>query len=237
MDRRSEAAERRGHGHLLLGRARPGVLRAPHGNIDRLWYIRRGLLFPGNADFTDPDWLDASFLFYDEDARLVRVRVRDSLDAATLRFTYQDVGLPWLNAKPSGGAAGTLDKIVRVAVTRPKMSRSRKEKDAEEEVLVIEGIEVPDHSTYVKFDVFVNAPESGDIAAATSAGSVALTPHGVLHEERMRSSRKTVARFGIGDLLDDIGADGDKTIVVSIVPRSGCDSVTVAAGVSIGYAK
>jgi hypothetical protein len=28
-------------------------------------------------------------------------------------------------------------------------------------------------------------------------------------------------------LLDDIGADGDRTIVVSIVTRSGCDSVTI----------
>ncbi|KAF0892510.1 hypothetical protein E2562_016816 [Oryza meyeriana var. granulata] len=228
--------------------ARDPVFFAHHGNIDRMWYIRRGLLFPGNTDFADPDWLNASFLFYDEDARLVRVRVRDSLDAAALRFTYQDVGpLPWLNSKPSKGAAGTtapaagalpatLNKTVRVAVTRPKVKRSRKEKEEEEEVLVIEGIEVPDHSTYVKFDVYVNAPESGDDAAATCAGSVALTPHGVHHEERKRSPRKTVARFGICDLLDDIGADGDKTVIVSIVPRCGCDKVTVA-GVSISFAK
>uniref|UniRef100_J3M1K4 Tyrosinase copper-binding domain-containing protein n=1 Tax=Oryza brachyantha TaxID=4533 RepID=J3M1K4_ORYBR len=234
---------------IFYSAARDPVFFAHHGNVDRMWYIRRGL-FPGNTDFTDPDWLDASFLFYDEDARLVRVRVRDSLDMAALRYTYQDVGLPWLNATPSKGGAGapaaatgalpgTLDKTVRVAVTRPKTSRSRKEKDAEEEVLVIEGIEVPDHSTYVKFDVFVNAPESEDdcvAAAATCAGSVALTPHGVHHEERKRSPRKTVARFGICDLLDDIGADGDKTIVVSIVPRCGCDNVTVA-GVSIALVK
>jgi hypothetical protein len=45
--------------------------------IERLWYIRRGLLFPGNTNFTV---LDASFHFYNEDARLIRVR--DSLDAA-----------------------------------------------------------------------------------------------------------------------------------------------------------
>jgi polyphenol oxidase len=45
-----------------------------------------------------------------------------------------------------------------------------------------------------------------------------------------------VARFGISDLLEDIGADGHKTIVVSIVPRSGCDSVRVS-GVSIGYVR
>uniref|UniRef100_A0A0E0KVG9 Tyrosinase copper-binding domain-containing protein n=1 Tax=Oryza punctata TaxID=4537 RepID=A0A0E0KVG9_ORYPU len=232
---------------IFYSAARDPVFFAHHGNVDRMWYIRRGL-FPRDTDFANPDWLDASFLFYDEEARLVRVRVRDSLDEAALRFTYQDVGpLPWLNARPSKGSAGkpapaagalpaTLDKTVRVPVTRPNASRSRKEKEEEEEVLVIEGIEVPDHSTYVKFDVFVNAPENADIASATCAGSVALTPHGVHHEERKRSPRKTVARFGISDLLEDIGADGHKSIVVSIVPRSGCNSVTVA-GVRIGYAK
>nr|ABG23067.1 polyphenol oxidase [Oryza rufipogon]ABG23068.1 polyphenol oxidase [Oryza rufipogon]ABG23082.1 polyphenol oxidase [Oryza rufipogon] len=234
---------------IFYSAARDPVFFAHHGNVDRMWHIRRGLLFPGDTDFTDPDWLDASFFFYDEEARLVRVRVRDTLDPSALRFTYQDVGLPWLNAKPSTGAASTpapaagafpatLDKTVRVAVTRPRASRSREEKEEEEEVLVIEGIEIPDHSTYVKFDVFVNAPESGDGAAtcaATCAGSVALAPHGI-HREGQLSPRKTEARFGICDLLDDIGADGDKTIVVSIVPRCGCDSVTVA-GVSIGYAK
>ena len=47
---------------------------------------------------------------------------------------------------------------------------------------------------------------------------------------------KTVARFGICDLLDDIGADGDKTIVVSLVPRCAGDMVTVG-GVRIEYVK
>ncbi|EEC78047.1 hypothetical protein OsI_17486 [Oryza sativa Indica Group] len=154
---------------MFYSAARDPVFFAHHGNVDRMWYIRHGL-FPRDTDFADPDWLDATFLFYDEEARLVRVRVRDSLDEAALRYTYQDVGpLPWLNAKPSTGPAGalpgTLDKTVRVALTRPKTSRSRKEKDAEEEAPVIEGIEVPDHSAYVKFDVFVNAPENADVAS------------------------------------------------------------------------
>ncbi|KAG8043552.1 hypothetical protein GUJ93_ZPchr0458g22384 [Zizania palustris] len=227
------------------------VFFAHHGNIDRLWHIRRELLFPGNTDFADPDWLDASFLFYDEDARVVRVRVRDSLDAAALRYTYQDVALPWLNAKPTQALAGTapapepvagaiprtLDKTVRVTVTRPKVSRSQKEKDEEEEVLVIEGIEILDPSTYVKFDVYVNDADGGGSAAAGAcAGSFALTPHGIHRAKEGSMRMNTVAKFGICDLLNDIGADGDKTILVSLVPRCGCESVTVA-GVSIGYAK
>jgi polyphenol oxidase len=55
---------------------------------------------PRHADFTDPDWLDSSFLFYDEDARLVRVTVRDMLDMGRLRYTYGEVDMPWLKARP-----------------------------------------------------------------------------------------------------------------------------------------
>ncbi|WVZ87198.1 hypothetical protein U9M48_033877 [Paspalum notatum var. saurae] len=228
--------------------ARDPVFFAHHGNIDRLWRVWNGLR-RGNTGFTDPDWLDASFLFYDEEARLVRARVRDCLDTAALRYAYQDVGLPWLNAKPSteagspapaaGALPATLSQTVRVAVDRPRTSRSRREKDEEEEVLVVDGIEVADHSRFVKFDVFVNETQgAGAGTAATAArcaGSVALTPHGIRTGTGM-GSVKTAARFGICDLLDDIGADGDSTIVVSLVPRCAGDTVTVG-GVRIEYVK
>ncbi|KAM0830091.1 hypothetical protein ACQ4PT_066442 [Festuca glaucescens] len=196
-----------------------------------------------------------SFLFYDEEARLVCVRVRDCLNTASLRYTYKDVGLPWLNDRPAKASAGTpapaagslpatLDKTVRVTVTRPRVSRTRKEKDEEEEVVVVEGIEIADHfSTFIKFDVLVNEPESGagDVASAAAtgycAGSVALTPHMIrLDKEKKKGLVKTVARFGVCDLMDNIGADGDKTVVVSLVPRCGGELVTVG-GVSIGYVK
>ncbi|RLM66747.1 polyphenol oxidase [Panicum miliaceum] len=225
---------------------RDPVFFAHHGNIDRMWHVWNGLR-PGNTNFTDPDWLDASFLFYDEDARLVRVRVRDCLDPAALRYTYQDVGLPWLNAKPpteagspapaTGTLPATLSQTVRVPVTRPRTSRSRREKEEEEEVLVVEGIEVADHLTFVKFDVFVNQSrgEAATAAAAECAGSVAMAPHAV-RPGKAEGAVKTAARFGICDLLDDIGADGDKTIVVSLVPRSAGDTITVG-GVRIEYVK
>ena len=224
--------------------ARDPVFFAHHGNVDRMWHVWSGLR-PGNTAFTDPDWLDASFLFYDEEAR--PVRVRDCLDAAALRYTYQDVGLPWLDARPSAEAGSpelaadtlpaTLSRTVRVAVARPGTSRSRGEKEDEKEVLVVEGIEVADCSKFVKFDVFVNQSqgEAATTAAAECAGSVAMAPHAV-RPGKAEGAVKTAARFGICDLLDDIGADGDKTIVVSLVPRCAGDMVTVG-GVRIEYVK
>ncbi|CAO2043757.1 unnamed protein product [Urochloa humidicola] len=232
---------------IFYSAARDPVFYAHHGNVDRMWHVWRGLR-PGNTDFTDTDWLDAAFVFYDEDARLVRARVRDCLDPAALRYTYQDVGLPWLNAKPAtetGSAApatdtlpATLSKTVRVAVTRPRTSRSRKEKEEEEEVLCVEGIEIADHLKFVKFDVFVNVSSqsaAATTAAAECAGSVAMAPHAV-RAGKEKGTMKTAARFGICDLLDDIGADGEKTIVVSLVPRCAGDTITVGA-VRIVYIK
>ncbi|CAM0902901.1 unnamed protein product [Alopecurus aequalis] len=226
---------------------RDPIFFAHHGNIDRLWHVWRGLRPGNNTNYADADWLDTTFLFYDEDARLVRVRVRDCLDPAAMGYTYQDVGLPWLNAKPAkttavtpapatGSLPATLCETVRVTVTRPKVSRSDAEKEAAEEVLIIEGIEVADHFKFVKFDVMVNEPKSGaGTTTSYCAGSVAMTPH-MVSQNKKKGPVKTVARFGICDLMDNIGADGDKTVVVSLVPRCGGELVTVG-GVSIGYAK
>ncbi|CAL4980258.1 unnamed protein product [Urochloa decumbens] len=182
-------------------RAIDPVFFAHHGNVDRMWNIWKTCLPTPNTDLTCPDWLDASFLFYDEEARLVRVRVRDCLDTTALGYTYEDVHLEWLQARPcvadgdperAHGLADdlfprTLDnETVRAEVKRKKTSRSPKK----EEVLVIEEIEIANCQRCVKFDVFVNAPKGlTDTTAAQCVGSVVLTPHA------KRGSMKTEARF------------------------------------------
>ncbi|TVU14779.1 hypothetical protein EJB05_38272, partial [Eragrostis curvula] len=128
--------------------ARDPVFFAHHGNVDRMWYIWNRLR-RSNTDITDPDWLNANFLFYDDDGE------RGGGDSA---------------------------------------------------------------------------------AAAQRAGSVALTPHLVRADGTTMGPVRTVARFGITDLMDDIGADGDGSIVVSLVPRSAGEMVTVG-GVRIEYVK
>ncbi|KAL4313369.1 hypothetical protein GQ457_01G042340 [Hibiscus cannabinus] len=74
---------------------------AHHSNIDRLWNIWKSLPGKKRCDFPDTDWLDSSFLFYDENADLVRVKVRDALETTTLGYDYQRVDLPWLRYKPT----------------------------------------------------------------------------------------------------------------------------------------
>ncbi|KAL6853499.1 hypothetical protein ACP4OV_019528 [Aristida adscensionis] len=209
-----------------------------HANIDRLWEAWRGSAAAARgrrrrADFADHDWLDSSFLFYDEDARLVRVTVRDMLDVGRLRYRYAGVGLPWLRARPpatpgvNGGRGKlksvtfpvSLDAAVSVEVRRPAALRSRRQKAAREEVLVVEGVEA-DGAGFVKFDVYVNAVEYEKVGPGgrEMAGSfVSLKHPGGEEAEAARTSM----RVALNELLEDLGADGDESVTVTLVPVRG----------------
>ncbi|PIA30668.1 hypothetical protein AQUCO_05400045v1 [Aquilegia coerulea] len=216
-----------------------------HSNIDRMWTIWKGL-GGKRKDFTDPDWLNAGFLFYDENKQLVRVKVRDCLDQKNLRYTYQEVDIPWLKTRPTAGKAKApvapkkasprslnsreessnifpraLDSVVKVKVARPKKSRSKKEKEDEEEILVIEGIEY-DRDSMVKIDIYINDEDETTTNPAQSefAGSFVNVPH--KHGMKMKKLN-TCLRLGIADLLEEIDAEDDDEIVVTLVPRQGKD--------------
>ncbi|KAJ9563132.1 hypothetical protein OSB04_008292 [Centaurea solstitialis] len=220
-----------------------------HANVDRMWSIWK-TLGGRRQDFTDKDWLDSSFLFYNENAEMVRVKVRDSLDSKKLGYVYQDVETPWLNSKPTPRLKrvlskikkltvaradehvpfakdvfpANLDKAIRVLVPRPKKSRSKKQKDEEEEILVIEGIEVA-RDAFVKFDVFVNDEDEGLSAADKTefAGSFVNVPHRHKHGKNI----KTRLRLGISELLDDLDADDDDNIMVTLVPKYGGGDISI----------
>ncbi|CAN0897794.1 Polyphenol oxidase, chloroplastic [Linum grandiflorum] len=239
--------------------ARDPIFYCHHGNVDRMWDVWKSL-GPKRTDFTDPDWLEAGFLFYDEDKNLVRCKVKDCLDSRKLNYQYQQVPIPWLDAKrtpkakkkttadaaftadvKSANAASStpsnkrreltplsafpvaLTRAISVAVPRPKKSRSATEKDDEEEVLVVEGIEL-DCEKVAKFDVALNDDDDG-VPAGPQDTEFAGTFVNVPHKEKAGSgavrSYKAVLRLGITDLLEDLGADDDDTVVVTLVPKVG----------------
>lgn len=228
--------------------ARDPIFYAHHSNIDRMWSVWK-TLGGRRVDITDRDYLDASFLFYDENAKMVRVKVRDCLDPAKLGYGYQDVEIPWLKSRPTprvssvlrklkklgranAADAGSprevfpakLDKTLKVMVKRPKKKRSKREKDELEEILVVKGIEV-DRDAYVKFDVYIN-DEDDEITTEENtefAGSFVNVPHKHKHEKKI----KTQLRLSITDILEDLDADDDEHVLVTLVPVSAGDAITI----------
>ncbi|CAH1415798.1 unnamed protein product [Lactuca virosa] len=226
---------------------------AHHGNLDRLWSVWK-TLGGRRKDFTDNDWLDSSFLFYDENAELTRVKVRDCVDSKNMNYVYQDVELPWLESKPvprlqrasrnikkraheripfaKDVFPASLDKVIKVLVPRPKKSRTKKHKEEEEEILVIEGIEVK-RDEFVKFDVLVNDEDDGTRATAAKtefAGSFVSVPHMHKHEK----NGKTRLRLGITDLLEDLKAEDDDNVLVTLVPKTSGGDISIG-GIKIEH--
>ncbi|PNX56209.1 polyphenol oxidase, partial [Trifolium pratense] len=166
------------------------------------------------------------------------------------------VDIPWINSKPkpasrrvqSKGKLLTprkfvdkfpivLDSVVSTIVKRPQKSRSSKEKEDEEEILVIDGIEF-DSNIEVKFDVIVNDEDDKVIGVGNTefAGTFVSLLHGHNHENNKKEKKKntvTCLRLGLTNLLEDLKADDDDSIVVTLIPRYG-DGVKIS-GIKIEF--
>ncbi|XP_008224998.1 PREDICTED: polyphenol oxidase, chloroplastic [Prunus mume] len=240
--------------------ARDPIFFSHHSNVDRMWSIWK-TLGGKRTDISQSDWLDSGFLFYNENAELVRVKVRDSLESKSLGYVYQEVEIPWLQSKPTPRRAKlALSKIkkklgvahaaesstqivagrafpinletkISTVVPRPKQKkRNKKEKEEEEEILVIEGIEF-DRDVAVKFDVYVN--DVDDLPSGPDktefAGSFVSVPHRHKHKKKIN----TILRLGLTDLLEDLDAEDDESVVVTLVPKYGAVKI---GGVKIEFA-
>ncbi|KAM1347627.1 hypothetical protein ACFX2H_036537 [Malus domestica] len=211
-----------------------------HSNVDRMWSIYKDKL--GGTDIEKTDWLDTEFLFYDEKKNLVRVKVCDSLDTKKLGYVYDEkVPIPWLKSKPTARKStnkrkaavsssdltttfpATLSDTISVEVTRPSATkRTTAQKKAQDEVLVIKGIEFAGNET-VKFDVYVN--DDADSLAGKDksefAGSFVHVPH------KHKKNIKTNLRLSITSLLEELDAETDSSLVVTLVPKVGKGPITI----------
>ena len=115
-------------------------------------------------------------------------------------------------------------------VPRPKKGRSKEEKEDEEEVLVVTGIDF-DHNVAVKFDVYINdEDEDGTKGPDCSeyAGSFGNVPHSSGNKHG-----KISLKLAISDLLDDLTGNDDDDIAVTLFPRTR-DLITIG-GVKIDF--
>ncbi|KAI4296684.1 hypothetical protein L6164_036625 [Bauhinia variegata] len=236
---------------------RDPIFYAHHSNVDRMWEIWKSL-GGKRQDITDTDYLESAFLFYDENKNLVRVKVKDCLDTKKLGYVYQDVEIPWLKSKPTPRKGGigqkiakhlgigtalaaesvkfplVLDSNVSTLVKRPKTNRTKNEKEEEEEVLVIEGIEF-ERDVGIKFDVYINDEDDvpGGPGKTEFAGSFVSVPHKHKHKQ---GKMNTTFKLGISELLEDLGVEDDENVVVTLVPKIARGHVTIG-GIKIELRK
>ncbi|KAI3844469.1 hypothetical protein MKX03_023549 [Papaver bracteatum] len=249
--------------------ARDPIFYSHHSNIDRLWEVWRELRSSNNVP-EDSDWLDTHFFFHNEKSQLVRVRIRDVLDITKLRYTFDWVENPWINARPkpsvpphmvrqmlrmrnnnnhNGGLLLTtsdfgptgriLDTIIRVQVPRPRTHRTKKAIEYEEEVLVVYGINVK-KDVYAKFDVYINAVDENIISPTTRefAGTFVNMRRGVkvvMNKDDIAVDKKSHIKLGISELLEDLEADEDESIWVSLVPKGNTGVSISIDGIRIEY--
>ncbi|KAL2496604.1 Polyphenol oxidase II [Forsythia ovata] len=210
-----------------------------HANVDRMWTLWQYFL-PSNKvpdkKITDPDFLNASFVFYDENAQLVRVSVRDSLDNLRMGYDFERIDLPWLDYRPPAQAARTkvmkasssdapkaesvfpvvVDRIIRVIVPKTKKGKA-------DELLVLENIEL-DTTKLLKVDVFVNDEDDNqfELNKASYVGTYAQLPH-----KTKNKTAKTTISLKLTEVYEDIDVEDDDTIVVTLVPRHQGGGITI----------
>ncbi|PNX88504.1 polyphenol oxidase, partial [Trifolium pratense] len=109
-----------------------------------------------------------------------------------------------------------------VIVKRPKKLRSKVEKEQEEEVLVIEGIEFGSDKS-IAFDVHVDDVEDdlSDPDQVEFVGSFVSLHHG--HNGKTSTSFKV----GISKVLENLNVDVDDDLVVTLVPKVGEGEVCI----------
>ncbi|XP_049378238.1 polyphenol oxidase E, chloroplastic-like [Solanum stenotomum] len=226
------------------------VFYSHHANVDRMWNIWKGL-GGKKKDITDTDWLNFEFFFYDENGNPYRVRVGDCLDTKKMGYDYPLTDIPWINCRPTRkGREGKVDltsiepankvfpianlnKPISFCINRPTTSRSQKDKDEKEEVLIFKGLKY-DTSKYISFDVFVNEDENvntDELDKVEFAGSCVNLPHVHAHNKKMdyvgdtNHTATATLQLAITELLEDIGLEDDETIAVTLVPKKGDISI------------
>ncbi|KAL2627264.1 hypothetical protein AAZV13_07G162800 [Glycine max] len=160
-----------------------------------------------------------------------RTKPKRTRKAKQVAFTQQFGGIREAMAAETGPSSKfpltLLDSKVTLLVKRPKQLRSKKDKEEQEEVLVIDGIEF-DGDNDVKFDVYITDEDVEEIGPENTefAGSFATLGHS--HSNmNMDKKIKTSLTLGITDLLEDLDAENDDSILVTLVPRSENVTITI----------
>lgn len=210
----------------LYAAGRDPVFYTHHANIDRLWDVWKSL---GNQDIDDPDYLESEFVFYNENAELIKVKIKDSLDTLKLGYTYEAVENVWLNQSTNRLSDGVASlsasaKLCQVGeeLTEPcslVLSRNKQSAMEGEETIVIEGIQAS-RDFAAHFEVFINLPEasiSTMINCTEYAGRFSFLASQVI-TDMTESYLNTSLRLAISSNVEDLALADEDSVVVTLVP-------------------
>lgn len=242
--------------------ARDPIFFCHHSNVDRMWSVWK-TLGGRRTDLTDPDWLNASFFFYDENANPVRVKVRDCLDSRNLGYVYQDVEIPWLQSRPTPRRSAkkvasnifgpekealaaekkknaltpiTAFPLVLNKVISVKVARpkkSRSKKEKEDEEELLV-IQGLEFDKTKALKFDVYINDEDDSLSSPDKTEFAGSFVNVPHKHKHGKKMTTCFRLALTDLLEDLDVEGDDTLIVTLVPRYG-EGLAKIGGIKIEF--
>jgi polyphenol oxidase len=146
----------------LLTAARDPIFFAHHGNIDRLWDVWKSK--SSHKNYSQSEWLDHRWEFYDENSVLTSISIGDVLDHEnSLRYRYEPPKPPIF--------PGALTARLSINPEALSQLQALAEPQGPPQVLHITGINVPPQNNAV-IQVLLNDSDAAGTPAAASTGSL-----------------------------------------------------------------
>eukprot|EP00249_Psilotum_nudum_P012391 c23753_g1_i1 orf=185-1750(+) len=208
---------------------RDPIFYAHHASLDRLWVEWK--IIEGHKDYEDPDFLDSEFAFYNENAELIKVKVRDSLNETKLGYAYEKVENLWLLGRPSSLTKGMVPKAAEISrfckagdllqqqcsVFVPRHVRATP--SDVEEILVIQGIQVMQWDRPAGFDIFINLPH-GDACEMLNCTEYVGSFTSVPQTSHAHGGTGRTLRLGIGVVIEELQLSNERSLLVTVAPMS-----------------
>ncbi|KAG6403021.1 hypothetical protein SASPL_135236 [Salvia splendens] len=184
-----------------------------------MWTIWKDLPASYSKEFTDHDFLNSAFMFYDEEKNLVRVTVADALDHKKMGYEYEHNHIPWIDYRPQQKLVpANFESLSKKAQTAKKLFP----------------LKALNNTVRVIFDGFINDEddEPEEVDRAEYAGSYTQLPH------RVKAKQSTGNLYlNLKELYENINiADDDDSVVVTIVPTINGDAVNIGGVRKMGMA-